>query len=203
MNNSSFQHIPFARLADLAEDKVEKDERAASMAHISDCSTCAGELDRLEQVIGLMRTDAAEDAPRDLVAYAVHIFQQRASMSEPSLLRRIIASLSFDSLKAAPAFGVRSGQVTSRQLLFEAEQNDLDLRIHPQGDEWVVSGQVLGPHCAGGHVELQSETASASAELNDLCEFTLSAVPSGSYRLGLRLQDLELEVPQLELGKID
>jgi hypothetical protein len=191
------QHIPFDRLADLADDKVDK-ERATLMAHVTDCSHCAGELDRLTQLISLMRTDAAEDAPRDVIAYAVNIFRQREL--KPSLLRRIVAALTFDSAHTAPAFGVRSGQAASRQLLFEAEDNDLDLRISPQGNEWVVSGQLLGTKCVGGAVALQSETTSASAVLNDLCEFKLSPVPPGNYILRLRLEDVELEVSQLELG---
>ena len=195
--NTSFQHIPFAKLADLAEDKMEADERAASMPHISACSRCAGELERLSQLIGYMRTDTGEDAPRDVIAYAINIFRLREQ--QPSLLRRVIAALSFDSLTPAQAFGVRSGQAASRQLLFEAEESDLDLRLLPQGDEWVIAGQVLGPSCAGGQVELKGETASASAELNDLCEFTLAPVPPGSYTLRLRLGDVEVEVPQLEL----
>lgn len=199
--NTPIQHIPFAGLADLAEDKISENERAISMAHISDCRTCSGELDRLRQLISLMRTDAGEDAPRDVIAYAVNIFQSRANLNAPSLLRRIVAALTFDSSKAAPAFAVRSGQAASRQLLFEAEGHDLDLRFLPQGEEWVVAGQVLGSGCAGGHVELRGETGSAAAELNGLCEFKLSAVPSGSYRLRLRLEDVEVEVPQLELGK--
>jgi hypothetical protein len=199
--NTSTQHIPFAKLADMAEDQLLRDELASSTAHVSACSSCAGKLDRLQQLIRLMRTDDAEGAPRDVIAHALNIFRQRAGMSEPSMLRRIVAALSFDSLKAAPAFGVRSGQATSRQLLFEAEGHDLDLRFLPQGEEWVVAGQVLGSGCAGGHVELLGETGSAATELNDLCEFKLSAVPSGSYRLRLRLEGVEVEVPQLELGK--
>ena len=167
------------------------------MAHVATCSRCASELERLSQLIGYLRTDTGEDAPRDVMAYAINIFRRREQ--QPSLLRRVIAALSFDSLTPAPAFGVRSGQAASRQLLFAAEDNDLDLRVSPQGDAWVIAGQVLGPACAGGQVELKSETASATAELNDLCEFTLDPVPPGSYTLLMRLGNVEVEVPQLEL----
>lgn len=193
------QHITFAKLADLAEDKLPTNIAADSMEHVSACSHCGSNLQRLGQLISAMRTDTTEDAPRDCIAQAVNIFRQREA--QPSLLRRVVAALSFDSRALAPAFGVRSGQSAARQLLFAAEDHDLDLRFWPQGDEWVIAGQVLGSSCAGGHVELRGETASAAAELTDLCEFKLAAVPSGSYRMRLRLQDVEVEVPQLELGK--
>jgi hypothetical protein len=197
--NASFQHIPFVKLADLAEERMPKDERAAAMAHVSACSRCATDLDRLGELISCMRTDSGEDAPRDVIAHAINIFRQRDA--QPSLLRRIVAALNFDSLTLAPAFGLRSGEATTRQLIYEAAEHDLDLRLQPQGDKWLVVGQVLGAGCAGGRVELQSDNASATAELNDLCEFRLSSVPSGSYRLRLRLKDVEVEVSELKLGK--
>src|SRR5678815_2281498 len=66
---------------------------------------------RVGQVLDLMRTDTAIDAPRDVLAYAVNIFSGRQASRVSSLMRRIVATLSFDSsANLAPAFGVRSGQ---------------------------------------------------------------------------------------------
>jgi hypothetical protein len=195
-------HLPFAKLADLAEGRLSPDERAPSLEHVSACGRCSAELARLEQVIGLMRTDRAEDAPPAVVSRAVSLFRLRAARasSEPSLVRRIMAALSFDSLQMSPAYGVRSGQQGARQLLYSAGENDLDLRVTPSGEEWVVSGQVLGAECVGGgQVELQGANQTSRAELNDQCEFRLPPVPAGSYQLRLRLADAEVEVPELEL----
>ncbi|HKR00952.1 MAG TPA: hypothetical protein VJT09_09775 [Pyrinomonadaceae bacterium] len=199
--NPIFNHLPFAKLADMAEGRTSPGERAASLEHVSACTRCSGELARLEQVIGLMRADRAEDAPPAVIARAVNIFRSRAALktSEPSLARRILAALSFDSLQMTPAYGVRSGQQAARQLLYSAEENDLDLRVTPSGEDWVVSGQVLGAECAGGRVELEGTLGVSRAELNDQCEFRLPAVPAGSYQLRLRLGPMEIEVPELEL----
>ena len=192
------QHIPFAKLADLAEKRAAADERTASMAHLSSCSVCAQQVERMEQVLGLMKTDTATDAPRDILAYAVNIFR---NSREPSLLKRIVAALSFDSSSNfAPAFGVRSGQTTSRQLLYSAEENDIDLRITPEQENWIVAGQVLGEDCVGGRIELEGRSGElTAADLNDLCEFILPPVPAGSYTVRLRLGNVEVEIPQLEL----
>lgn len=192
------QHIPFAKLADLAEKRAAADERTASMAHLSNCSVCAQQVERVEQVLGLMKTDTATDAPRDILAYAVNIFR---NSQEPSLLKRIVAALRFDSSSnLAPAFGVRSGQSTSRQLLYSAEENDIDLRIMPEQENWIVTGQVLGEDCVGGRIELEGRSGElTAADLNDLCEFILPPVPAGSYRVRLRLGNVEVEIPQLEL----
>ena len=199
--NLTFQHLPFEKLADMAENRLLATERAAAQAHVSACSRCSTQLARIEQTINLMRSDEAEDAPRPALASVLNMFRARtaAAASEPSLVQRVLAALSFDSLQASPAYGVRSGQATARQMLFSAGANDIDLRVQPSGEAWVVSGQVLG-ECAGGSIRLEGTAAEAVAELNELCEFTLPAVPSGSYTLRLRLDEVEVEVPELRLG---
>ena len=198
--NLSSQHISFAKLADLAEKRATVDEQTRAQAHLATCSRCTAEFARVAQVMELMKTDVATDAPRDLIANTLSLFGQRAPAREASLLRRIVAALNFDSnMNLAPAFGVRSGQSAVRQLLYSAAENDIDLRVRSENEKWIVTGQVLGRTCAGGRVEIEGENGSAAAALNDLCEFILPAVPAGSYRLRLRLPDAELEIPELEL----
>lgn len=199
MSNFS-EHIEFASIADLVEDRAAPRVRTESMAHISSCSVCAEKFRRLEEVVGLMTTDRSADPPRDVIAYAMNLFSGRAKTPKQSLKRRILAALSFDSnLNQAPAFGVRSVQTGSRQLIYSAEENDIDLRIMAHEDMWVVAGQVLREDCAGGRVEIEGLGGSSAAPLNELCEFTLPAVPSGNYVIRVHVADVEVELPQLEL----
>jgi hypothetical protein len=198
------QHIPFKTLAELAEEGLAGEERAAAQSHISGCSRCAGQLDRLAKTVNLMRTDSTEDAPPELLARAVNLFRLRSpvaqpSETQPSLMRRVLAALSFDSMQLAPAHGVRSGAASARQLLYNAGEHDLDLRVATKDESWVVSGQVLGEGCTGGEVLLQGAPGHAIATLNELCEFALPPVPSGSYTLRVRFNDVEVEVRGLEL----
>lgn len=194
-------HISFAKMVDLAEHRLPESERAASLSHIAQCSQCATESAQLAKTLELIRTDKSEDAPPYLIARAVSLFGEPAVSTTPTFVERIVATLIFDSWTNSPAFGVRSsGQAKERQLLFNTGESDLDLRVKHAGEEWIVSGQVLGSECsAGGYIELEGECGTAQTELNDLCEFTLSPVPAGSYRLRLRLTGIEVEVPQLEL----
>src|SRR5687768_12735358 len=87
MSNPS-EHIDFATIADLVEDRLASNVRTESMVHISSCSHCAEKVRRLDQVMRLMATDRAEDAPRDVVAYAMNIFSGRAKSPRQSLKRR-------------------------------------------------------------------------------------------------------------------
>ena len=197
------QHIPFARLADLAEGRLSPEDAAEERAHLADCTRCAGQAAQLGHLAALMRADTSEDAPAALVADVVRMFRARrpAEASAPGLLRRLVAALTFDSSSLTPAFGVRSGQAApARQLLFSAGDLDVDLRLAQGPEGWTVSGQVLGP-CRGGEVELLGAEGSkaASAALNELCEFALAPRPEGSYTLRLRFDGTEVEIPELSL----
>lgn len=198
------RHIPFEALADLAEGRAHADAQAETRAHLDACARCSEQFSHLEQAIRLMRADESEAAPPDAVAYAVNLFRRRAASAAhaPSRLRRVLASLSFDSAQLNPAFGVRSAgaaRAATRQLLYHAGESDLDVRLAQSGDAWVVSGQLLGECEGAGRVELAGEVASEEAELNEQCEFTLPPVPAGTYALRLRFADFELEIPELEL----
>ena len=196
---SSDRHISHEKLADLIDGRATLEEQAQLMTHISDCHRCGNEYERLERLITLMRSDNSEDAPTDVISTAIRSFSDYVTSREPAVLRRLIAELVFDSLNMAPAFGVRSGQATSRQLIYSAEENDIDLRLTCNNEMWVVSGQVLRGDCGDGRVEIDGPGGVRSAELNDTCEFVLPAVSSGNYLLRVSMPDLLVEIPQLEL----
>ena len=193
MNTSA--HISLETLADVVEDRAPSATLKAVMAHIATCSTCGDALERLKQLIVLMRSDTATDAPRDLLQSVISTF----SPGTPTRLQRIVATLIFDSRNASPAFGMRSLHRSSRQLLYSAQQTDLDLRVTIQNEECIVAGQVIREDCAGGLVEISGPTGSAKASLNELCEFTLPAIPVGNYSLRVKILDVEIEIPELEL----
>jgi hypothetical protein len=193
MNNSA--HISLETLADIVEDRATTRAREAAMAHVTTCPACDDTLRRLRLLIRLMSSDTVADAPRDILMSAINIFPPKRQTPLP----RIIATLIFDSRNAGPAFGLRSLRSTSRQLLYAAQDADLDLRITIQNEECVIAGQVIREGCVGGLVEISGATGSAEASLNELCEFTLPAIPVGNYSLRVKMVDVEIEVPELEL----
>jgi anti-sigma factor RsiW len=197
------RHIPFERLADMAEGRLSADESREEREHLSACEQCSTRAAELGRVVSLMRADDTEDAPAHALASAVRMFRARPSAERAqSLVSRIVAALTFDSAALTPAFGIRSGQAApARQLLFSAGDFDVDLRLAQGGEGWTVSGQVLGP-CEGGSVELTlggSEDSAQRATLNDSCEFTLPPVAEGVYALRLSFGETEVEIPDLSL----
>ena len=202
----SISHPPFDRLADLAEGLLDAADRAAVERHVSTCSRCGHDVSWLIHTIGLMRSDESESAPEHVINRAVRLFDTYTA-SEPrstGLMERLIAILRFDSAHAVPAFGLRVGaDEASRQFLFDAQPYELELRTRPMPGGWSVAGQLLGPAetVDYGEVELIGDGARVQAPLSELLEFSLPAVPSGTYRLELRFDDERaIEIPSLELG---
>ena len=188
-------HLSVETLADVADGRATSEARKAALAHIETCSACHNTLRQLQQLILMMRSDTTNDAPRDVLTSAINIFSQ----PKHSPLRRIVALLTFDSRNAGPAFGVRSPPAASRQMLFSAEETDLELRITVQNDECILAGQVMGEGCAAGHVEISGVAGKLEATLNEVCEFTLPPIPVGNYSLTIRMLDRQIEIPDLEL----
>ncbi len=192
-------HVPFDRLADLAEGRLEADEQRRARAHLAVCARCAADAAWLERTTRLMRADDSEDAPAHVVARAVRLFRPRVADPAPSLRERIVAALTFDSGQAPLAFGVRAAQTMPRQLLYTAGEQELDLRLTPVGDRWIVAGQILGPS-AGGRVALTGPAGASEAPIDDLGEFTLPPVLAGDYALQLQIGDADIEVAGLRIG---
>jgi hypothetical protein len=191
-------HIPFSELTELAEEHAKTSPDA--LAHLAMCSECSSQLQLIRQTIGFMRSDTAEDAPAELIRQAKSIFREKVVAHGPSLLQVIMASLTFDSLTNAPAFGLRSQTNAGRQLIYSTETADIDVRVSTENDQWQIAGQVLGADCPGGDVDLVGDDFSVSAELNELCEFSFGSVPAGTYKISIRLPDALIETPRLELG---
>ena len=195
--SKSAKHLLLETLLELADGRETAGARAS--AHLADCGSCRDELHRLENYLAVMKEDRSADAPRDLLAFAINSFAARHR--KPSLVERIVAALSFDSFDRQAAFGVRAAETSGRQLIYSAGESDIDLRINQtEDDRWILAGQVLGAECEGREIKLQSQEHSTSAYLNEQCEFTLPAVPAGTYELILRLANVEVEVPQLKIG---
>jgi hypothetical protein len=196
-------HLSLEQLADLVQNQLSPEQQALAQAHIATCQQCLGTLERVRHVIGLMRDYEAEDAPAEMIARALPLLRQRAAsathkITRPSLPQRIMAALRLDGLQQ-PMPALRAGRPTMRQMLFDAGPYVVDLRIAPSGNSWAVTGQLLGPY-TGGYVELHGPAERVRSDLSELSRFRLPPVLAGNYALTLRLDAVEIEIADLELG---
>jgi hypothetical protein len=84
--------------------------------------------------------------------------------------------------------------------LFSTGSDEIDLRIEPANEEWIISGQVLGESAVKGRAILQGPSGLRQTTFNELSEFTLPAVPSGTYKLILSLTNVDVELEEIEVG---
>lgn len=197
--NSPSTHISLDQLADLIQDHLAIEERAPVLAHVSACDQCAEGMRWLSHVLSLTRSDANEDAPPHVLMRAMRLLRKPTAPQPLGPLRRVLATLRFDSAQMPAAFGVRAERRHGRHMLFNADGHDLDIHITNLGADWLVFGQVFGSS-GNGRVELWGSTNLAEAALNDMSTFALPPVPAGSYALRLHLSNVEIEIAGLELG---
>ncbi len=192
--------IGYEQLVDYVEGRLDPQTTAAVEAYLQHDASAALEVSRLRHTVTLMRADMSTDAPAAAIQRATRLLRQRrqSAPSQPSLLQRILAVLTHDSA-VSPVVGLRDGQSATRHILFSAANRDLDIRINASDAGFMLSGQVLGPESPGS-ITLSSEDISVSTQLNAMGEYTLPSVPAGRYELILMHGELEIVVPELELG---
>jgi hypothetical protein len=150
----------------------------------------------INRIIHLMQTDNSADAPADSVKWAKNIFRTRAAEPKKSLVQKILAVLQMDLSGAQAAFGERSATLSqTRQMLFQAGDNGIDLRITEDENGFHVQGQILGEGFDNCTVLLDDFQATA----NELSEFKFTEIPAGEYDLVLRTTEREIEIAGLEL----
>lgn len=193
-------HLSSERLLDFVEGRLPPAEQSKVEAHLASCAACSSQAAAFKRIIAVMRSDETQDAPEYVVNRAIRLFRaQHPRTAEPGIRRRLVAALRLDSAQQRLAFGMRAAPHATRELLFDIDdESELEVRIEPADGGWRVAGQILGP-CTGGQVLLEGSAGQAETELNAECEFSLPPQPGAIYKLLLRLENVEVEVPILEL----
>jgi len=196
------RHVPIRMLAEYVVGELSLLRRVDVESHVAVCARCAGKLSEMERLIAEIRTDTAQDAPSFIIDRAVQSFPSKRSRlpAVADSVRHVLAVLYFDNAGLAPAFGVRSGRLGVRQLIFSADTEEIDLRVEPANRDWIVSGQILGKFPEKGRALLYGTAGTNEASLNELSEFVFMPVQAGMYRLVLKLTKSEIEIEELRVG---
>ena len=150
----------------------------------------------LEEIINLMMKDDSADAPQDAVQWSKNLFRTRAAEPKKSLVQKVLAVLQMDLAPNKPAFGERSaGTAQERQMLFQAGDNAVDLRIRQGEKGFSLRGQIMGEGFANTVVKFgDTETVT-----NEMSEFCFSNVPNGVYDMTVVAVDTQIEIESLEI----
>lgn len=152
---------------------------------------------QIEKIINLMQTDDSTDAPQSAVRWAKNLFAARAVASRKSFAQKIFAVLQMDLSPNKAVFGERSASVSkARQMLFQAGENALDIRIGETTDGFDLHGQILGENFANAVIKIGEFETTA----NETSEFKLTNVPKGKYDVHLRSGEKEIVIENLEIS---
>lgn len=154
----------------------------------------------LQRMISLMERDDSVDAPADSVRWASNLFRTRAAEPKQSVMRKIAAILQMELGPGKAAFGERSATASqTRQLLFRADENAIDLRIEPASKGFTVRGQVLGEGYEDVEVALTDDANTFDGRTSETGEFKFENVPAGRYELAIRGEHAEIALKPIDI----
>ena len=172
------------------------------MVDLADGRLAEGEVDA---VVTWATAAGLEDVPPWVVNRAVRIAGHAVSAAapRPTLWRRLVAALVYDTrLQLRPA-GARSVDLDHPRLLFAAGGVEIDLEV---GDSALagrvrVLGQVAAnaPDLAPARVAVDGPSGHREAAVDELGQFALDGLAHGPHRLEVRLVYELIEIPDLHL----
>ena len=155
---------------------------------------------RTEHILKRMLADRANDAPADAIKWVKGLYRTRVVEKPAGLFQRIMAVVAADIAPGQVAFGERSASAgDARQMLFEAGENAVDLRITSLGGKLDIRGQVLGEGFDNAEIKLATGGSTYKAKADDSSTFALQNVVAGDYTLTIRGDAAEIVIEQLTL----
>ena len=179
------------------DGQLTEETKAMVDAHVSNCSECRQERNELQQFMIKLRADSSLEPPGDALQFAVGLFQPVLQPQETvgGTVRRIIASLVFDTFDEPMQAGIRRVGAPPRQLLFRAGDVDVDVRIEAMeaNDRISLIGQVLSnseKFFDNTPVKLESHgMVRYKTMTNFVGEFVFDEVPKDTYHLSVDLPE--------------
>jgi hypothetical protein len=204
----SRKRIAFSQLADWVEGRLpEKEARAVEeQVAVADSATLA-DVAWLRKFVRATEDSVLESPPPEVRSTLLAYFKAHAeSRRPPGLLKRVVATLTFDD-GLRPAVGVRSAgaQGARRQLVYSTDALDVALNFLPRARDKVdLNGQILSHNDVElgsfGVQLLQSETELAITVTDDLGGFAIESISPGVYEIILSSERVEVSITPLDLN---
>lgn len=194
-------HFDMMQWADFARGLTPEHQRPGLEAHLASCSECRAVADFLRQVAEVAGADPKVEVPAAVVQSAKAIFPAPQSTVLPPL-RRLAARLVFNPLIEPLAVGVRSEYRPVRQMVYQAGDYCVDLRVDSERDSANVTlvGQIANqsaptqPLARIPVILMAGKRMVCETVSNDFGEFCLEYTPKSNLRLCLPLESSGIQV---------
>jgi hypothetical protein len=193
------RHISVEDLISYADEQNPVSDRPMIETHLLSCVDCREVNEEIRSFVSALCNDSAFEPPAELLQWGINLFQPLVQPS-PVGLRKVIASLIYDSFDQPLLAGVRSVGAPPRQMLYRAGDVDVDVKIESMHsyDRISLAGQVLSsapkfyhntPVKLVCHGLVRYETTT-----NVVGEFSFDEVPKDTYHLWVDLPERELKL---------
>ncbi len=201
-------------LTDFLRGLVVGTERARIQEHLaSGCPHCLQNQQWLLEVKRIAPLDDSFEFPAALTAHILSWMPAKPTV-ERTPLRTLIAQLLFDSFAPLPLAEARSAAVmdanagtsVGRQLLYQVEQYDVDLRIEKNVEAYELLGQVLlenlnQSELTGLSVYLRDDETPVRSTMTDAeGMFRFTHLAPKSYQLNIVLGEDMIEIPNIVMS---
>ncbi len=188
------RHVTAENLINYMDGQASDVEKSTLDTHLNSCKECTELKQEFHALITRLREDSSFEPPADLVQWGVNLFQP---LMQPTAggLRKMIASLVFDTFDQPMLAGVRRVGAAPRQLLFRAGDVDVDVKIESMeaNDRITLVGQVLSSATKffdNTPVKLESHgIVRYRTRTNVVGEFSFDEVPKDTYHLSVDLPE--------------
>ena len=191
------RHISAEKLMEYMDGLLTDDGKAVIDTHLSQCPDCSQANQELQLFILKLQSDASYEPPAEVLQWGVSLFQPVLQPQETvgGKVRKIIASLIFDTFDQPMVAGVRRVGAPPRQMLFRAGDVDVDVKIESAdtSDRISLVGQVLSndeKFFDNTPVKLESHgMVRYKTMTNFVGEFTFDEIPKDTYHLSVDLPE--------------
>ena len=198
----------FAQLIDHLDEKLNAAAAESVAAHLaSGCKQCASDRTWYEGFRSAAAADDSVEPPPWVLKRAIKVFEGgRERGGFAARLGAIIATLVYDSLGGPAPAGARTTEWSDHQLLYRADDFNIDLLVESSGQHMNLRGQILREgeslfeSTSGIALDLLLEGESVqSTHSNEVGEFTIPAIDPGLYDLRIEAGEVSITVTGLAI----
>jgi Putative zinc-finger len=190
------RHLSVENLMTYVDGQAVAADKQAFEQHLHDCAECSELRQDLQNLVNRLREDSIYEPPSSVLQWGMDLFQPvMQPSSSGGRIRKIIASLVFDTFEQPALAGLRRVGAPPRQLLFRAGDVDVDVKIESMeaNDRITLVGQVLSTGAKffdNTPVKLESHgIVRYKTRTNLVGEFSFDEVPKDTYHLSVDLPE--------------
>ena len=159
--------------------------------HLKSCEEC-------QLLFGVLRKTLADNAPLLISAPEAWIkeaIQITGTRKLTQAVRKLVASLTFDSWVARPAVALRSTGTDARRLSFDAGEAKIDFQCSGRKGDWQLTASLRGANIETDQFKLKAGRKVIRPDENELFTWSTKSLPKS---LQFSSESLLIEVDKID-----